>query len=144
MFSLSCKFPLKENRELKRKLWLTIKNRKRFAIRFFGKVFYPTGYWYYNAVYKWPRPITFNQKQPPEVFYKKVLSKISQNLHENTYSRVSFFCRLRPAILLKKDTLAHVFSIEFCEIFKSAFLQKTPGWLLLFNWHSWLLKTHTV
>ena len=29
--------------------------------------------------------------------------------------------RLRPATLLKKETLAQVFSCEFCEIFKNAF-----------------------
>ena len=27
---------------------------------------------------------------------------------------------------IKKETLAHVFSCEFCEIFKNAFLYRTP------------------
>ena len=30
-------------------------------------------------------------KQPPEMFYKKVLLKVSQNSSENTLARVSFF-----------------------------------------------------
>ena len=30
--------------------------------------------------------------------------------------------RLRPATLLKKDTLTHVFSCEFCEIYKNSVL----------------------
>ena len=32
---------------------------------------------------------------------------------------------------IKKETLAQVFSCEFCEIFKKPFLQNTPGRLLL-------------
>ena len=38
---------------------------------------------------------------------------------------------LRPATLLKKETLAQVFSCEFCEISKKTFLQNTSGRLLL-------------
>ena len=38
----------------------------------------------------------------------------------------------RPATLLKKETLAQVFSCEFCEISKNTFLQNTSGRLLLF------------
>ena len=45
------------------------------------------------------------QKQPPEVF----CMKISQNLQEN--------CSLRPATLLKKESLVQV----FCEISKDTF-----------------------
>ena len=49
------------------------------------------------------------QKQPPEVFYEK-----------------------RPACnFIKKETLAQVFSCEFCEISKNAFLQNTSGRLLV-------------
>ena len=33
---------------------------------------------------------------------------------------------LRPATLLKKETLAQVFSCEFCEISKNTFFQRTP------------------
>ena len=38
---------------------------------------------------------------------------------------------LRPATLLKKRTLAQVFSCEFCENFKNTFLQNTYGRMLL-------------
>ena len=31
-----------------------------------------------------------------------------------------------PATLLKKETLAQVFSCEFCEIFKNIFFYRTP------------------
>ena len=45
---------------------------------------------------------------------KKVFLKISQNSQEN-----------------KKETLAQVFSCEFCEIFKNAFFIEHLRWLLL-------------
>ena len=45
------------------------------------------------------------------MFYKKVFLEISQNSHENTYARVSF----------KKETLAQVFSFEFCKTCKNTF-----------------------
>ena len=47
---------------------------------------------------------------------KKVFQEISQNLQENTYSRVSFLIKF-----IKKETLAQVFFCEFCEIFKNTF-----------------------
>ena len=50
------------------------------------------------------------EKQPPEVFCKK---------------------KAPPATLLKKETLAQVFSCEFCEISKNNFSQNTSGRLLL-------------
>ena len=42
---------------------------------------------------------------------KKMFLKMSQNEHENTYAKVP---RCRP------ETLAQVFSYEFCEIFKNS------------------------
>ena len=38
---------------------------------------------------------------------------------------------LRPATLLKKETLAQVFSCEFCEFSKNTFFTKHLWWLLL-------------
>ena len=38
----------------------------------------------------------------------------------------------RPAALLKKETLAQVFSCEFCGIFKNTFFTENLGWLLLY------------
>ena len=49
------------------------------------------------------------------VLWKKVFLEISQNLQENTCAWVSFLIKL-----IKKETLAHVFSCEFYEISKSA------------------------
>ena len=45
---------------------------------------------------------------------KKVFLKISQNLQENTYAKVS-------GLSLKKGTLAQVFPYQFCEIFIDTF-----------------------
>ena len=47
----------------------------------------------------------------------------------------SFFNKvtgLRPPALLKKETLAQVFSCEFCKILRTPFLQNTSGRLLIF------------
>ena len=49
---------------------------------------------------------------------KKVFLEISQNSQENTCARVFFF--------IKKETLAQVFSCEFCEISKNTFYYRTP------------------
>ena len=54
----------------------------------------------------------------------QVFLEISQNSQENTYAR-----------LLKKETLAQVFSCEFCEISKNTFFYRTR----LVDWF-WLLE----
>ena len=48
---------------------------------------------------------------------KKVFLKILQNLQENNRTRVTFLIKLQA----KKETLAQVFSCEFCNIFKNTF-----------------------
>ena len=50
-------------------------------------------------------------------FAKFTGKKLSQSL---------FYCRLRPAAVLKKETLAQVFSCEFYEISKNTFSYRTP------------------
>ena len=62
---------------------------------------------------------------------KKVLLNILQNSQENACVRVFFFNRARPAILLKRETLAQVFSSEFCEIYKNIFFMEHLWQLLL-------------
>ena len=48
--------------------------------------------------------------------------EISQNSHENTCARVSFLIKLpKTWDFIKKETLAQVFSREFCEIPKKTF-----------------------
>ena len=51
---------------------------------------------------------------------KKVFLKISGNSQENTCARVPFLIKF-----IKKETLAHVFSFEFCEISKDTFFYRT-------------------
>ena len=58
----------------------------------------------------------------PEVFCKKVFLKFSQNSQENTCARVSFLIKFNKVV--KKETLAQVFSCEFCEIFKNRFFKR--------------------
>ena len=60
-----------------------------------------------------------------EVFFKKVFLKISQNSQENNCARVSFSIKL-ACNFIKKETLAQVFSCEFCKIFKNTFFRRTP------------------
>ena len=49
--------------------------------------------------------------------------EISQNSQENTCAGVSFLIKVQALAcsFIKKETLAQVFSYEFCEISKSAF-----------------------
>ena len=78
---------------------------------------------------------------------KKVFLGISQNSQENTCARVSFKMKLQPFVMpqkafnafikafevpqracnfIKKETLARLFSCEFCEISKNTFFYRTP------------------
>ena len=59
---------------------------------------------------------------------KKLLLEISQISSENTCVRVSFLIKLQPSTcnFIKKETLAQVFPIEICEIFKNAYFYRTP------------------
>ena len=54
---------------------------------------------------------------------KKVFLNISQNSQENTCARVSSLIKFQaePYNFIKTETLAQVFSFEFCEIFKNTF-----------------------
>ena len=62
---------------------------------------------------------------------KKVFLEISQNSQEKTSARDSFLIKLQDEAcnFIKKESLAYVFSCEFCEISKS-----TCGRLLLVLW----------
>ena len=58
------------------------------------------------------------------VISEKVFLEILQYSPENTCARVSFLNKiagLRSATLLKKGTLAQMFSCEFCKISKNTF-----------------------
>ena len=60
-----------------------------------------------------------------------VFLKISQNSHEKTYARVSFLIKLQACNFIKKETLAQMFSCEFCEIVKNTFFIEHLWWLFL-------------
>ena len=64
----------------------------------------------------------------PEVFLKSVVENFSRFLGKHLCQGL-FLNKVaghrRPSILLKK-TLSHVFSCEFCEIFKNTFFDRTP------------------
>ena len=59
---------------------------------------------------------------------KKVFLETSQNSQENTCARVFFLINLQVfgCKFVKKETLAQVFSCEFCEICKNTFSYRTP------------------
>ena len=54
-----------------------------------------------------------------DVLWKNVFLKISQNWQENNCVRVSFLLKLQASAcsFIKKETLAQLFSCEFCKIF---------------------------
>ena len=54
-----------------------------------------------------------SQKQPPELKYKKSCSQKFRNILRKAIVLESFF--------IEKETLAQVFSCEFCEIYKNTF-----------------------
>ena len=62
---------------------------------------------------------------------KKVFLKILQNSQANTCARGSFLIKLQACNFIKKESLAQVFSCEFCEIFKNIFFHRHLRWLLL-------------
>ena len=62
----------------------------------------------------WPR-----QNQPPEEFCKKGVIRNFTKFTENTCTIVSFFAE--ACNFIKKETLAQVFSCEFCDISKNTF-----------------------
>ena len=77
---------------------------------------------------------------------KKVFLEILQNSQENTCARVSFLIKLQARPLcnfIKKETLAQVFSCEFCEISKSTFLIEHL-WATAFLFNSFWLWRSTI
>ena len=64
------------------------------------------------------------QNQPPEVFYKKNVLENFAKFSRKHLCQSLFFNKV-PG-LIKKETLAQVFSCEFREFFKSTFFFRTP------------------
>ena len=59
---------------------------------------------------------------------EKMFLEILENWQENTCARVSFLIELRPKAcnFIKKETLAQVFSCQFCKISKNTIFNRTP------------------
>ena len=80
--------------------------------------------------------IPFSRSSHPEAFCKK---GVFRNFTELTEKLSHFFYKVagvRPATLFK--TLTHVFSCEFCEIFKNTFFTEHLWWLFLcFSHPTW-------
>ena len=58
---------------------------------------------------------------------KKMFLEILQNLQENTCASLFLIkLQIEACNFIKKETLAQVFSCEFCEISKNAFSYRTP------------------
>ena len=68
------------------------------------------------------------------VLYKKVFLENLQNSQENICATVSFLIKLQASAsacnFVKKETLAPVFSCEFCKTLRTPFSQNT-SWRLL-------------
>ena len=68
-------------------------------------------------------------KQPPEVFCKKDILRNVPKFTGKHLCQSLFFNKvagLRSATFVKKETLAQVFSCEFCESSKNIFSYRTP------------------
>ena len=68
---------------------------------------------------------------------KQVFLKISENSQENTGAKLHFKINLQASAcnLIKTETLAQVFSSEFCQIFKNSFFKehlRTPASVICF------------
>ena len=65
---------------------------------------------------------------------ENVSLEILQNSQENTCARISFLISWWPEAgsFIKKESLAQVFSYEFCEMFKKTFFYRTPTVTVLF------------
>ena len=64
-----------------------------------------------------------SQKQLPVIFYKN-RSGALKNLAKFTGKHLCHSLFLKKIFFIKKETLAQVFSIEFCKIFKNTFFTK--------------------
>ena len=75
------------------------------------------------------------QKQPPELFYKKRCTWTIRKIHRKTPAPESPFywiCRLEACNFIKKEALAQVFSLEFCEFSRTHFSLNSSGRLFLY------------
>ena len=75
-----------------------------------------------QSTFKTRKNVSYCQKQPFEVLCKKRCSWKYRKIHKKTTCvSVSFLIKPETATLFKKETLAQLFSSEFCEISKNTF-----------------------
>ena len=79
--------------------------------------------------------VLLNHKQSPRVLCKKGVLRNFAKFTGKNLSQSLFFNKVAGVAcnFIKKETLALVFSCEFCEISKTPLLTEHPWWLLLFN-----------
>ena len=80
-----------------------------------------------------------NQKQSPEMFYKKdIPKKFAKFTGKHTCAKVSFLIKLQEstATLLKKRLWHRCFPVNFAKCLRTPFLQNITGRLLLLNENS--------
>ena len=91
------------------------------------------------------RKLIIFQKQPPEVFYTKVVLKNIANFTRKDKCRSLFFNKLaslRTASLLKEGLWRRCFPINFEKFWRTPFLHNTPWRLLLvINWRNSMFST---
>ena len=88
------------------------------------------GFYWIKILSRHKRFSSLSRSSRPRCSVEKVFLKMLQNSKENTSIRASFFNKaagLRPATLLKKETLAQVFSCKFCEIFNNTIFYRTSA-----------------
>ena len=79
-----------------------------------------------SCLFSFSNSVLYCQKQTTEVFcYKRLLLEISKNSQGNICARDSFLIKLQGNFI-KKESLAQLFSCEFCKISKSTFSYRTP------------------
>ena len=75
-------------------------------------------------------PCHYFRSSHPEVLRKKdVLKNFAKFTGKHLYQSLFFnkVASLQACDFIKKETLAQVFSCEFCEIFKNTFFHRTPS-----------------
>ena len=76
-------------------------------------------------------PIGYIEAAAQTCSVENLFLEISQNSQENNCARVSILIKLQSCDFIKIETLAQVFSCEFCEISNDTFPTGHLRWLLL-------------
>ena len=70
--------------------------------------------------------LLFSQKTQPQMFQRVLNTPLGAFLkHFTKFTRLLNYCQAKACNFLKKETLTHVFSCEFCEISENSFCYRT-------------------